>query len=921
MTQKPSDGGSGKGYQIPERKSQEQFSDYRPIPIVDIRTNTIIAFLVFAASLIVYIFTQARTTSFWDSGEYAACMSILGVPHPPGNPFYIIFGRAVIAVFGWFVSHAIIAAFISGLASAFAVMFTYLMTIKLVSMFKISKWDTVFAGVIAAFFTAFSFTFWMNAIEAEVYSGLVFFVNIIIWLILIWVEKSRDFSHQNILLLIVYLFFLGFGVHQTALQVAPAILFIVVYPLIHKSLQDKKFILKFFLYAAMLFIGYVVFDKIGQSRGLDALDKWAFAVIALGILYYELRDVIDRRVWLLGLFLVIVGVSSHLYLMVRAAERPFINEGHPSTWRAFSDYILREQYGDTSMFVRRGNMIQDQYGHHFLRYFGWQWFNVEVLSKWLSIPRQLISFIGNAIILFLGALGGIFHFRRNKHSFSYFASILILTTLVMVFVMNLSSNEVRDRDYFFVVAYNMWAVWLGIGALALVHLTREKSSKAASYAMIGLMVALPTVNFISQYHVHDRSNEFIALDYGLNFLNSLEENAIIFTNGDNDTFPLWYAQAVDDPFARDFEHTHPTRDVYPTPESKAAIATAMEFKTKYLKGIRKDVSVANLSLLNTPWYLRQLRDKEGILFNISDEQIDNLKPIVRPEPVIIPGSPTGPDMSFSINLPPTPSEDPQWRRSENFYRISDQMVWEIIRENFGKRPIYFAVTCESFIGFEQHTRNEGMVARVVHTRGRDQIDIPRLLANIEEIYQYRSIEDPRVYKDDNMIRLVMNYGAAFIRAATHYAEIGNLEKAMRLKERAMIFIDTELKLTDFYVHYYPAANEWDKLNDFIEREIFTHRDGARIYISFILAYLTEKNPERIVEYLKKGFLRYPSEDYFADFALRYALEFERDKEILSLLREVQGNTHYSLNDHISILQMTPAERKQALQEYEDTLDL
>ncbi|MBM4404554.1 MAG: hypothetical protein FJ042_09290, partial [Candidatus Cloacimonetes bacterium] len=556
----------------------------------------------------------------------------------------------------------------------------------------------------------------------------------------------------------------------------------------HKSLQNNRFILKFFLYAAMLVIGYVIFGKVGQNSGLDALDKWAFGAIALGILLYELYDVIDRRVWLIGLFLVIVGVSSHLYLMIRAAERPFINEGHPSTWKAFSDYILRKQYGDTSMFQRRGNMITHQFDYHFLRYFGMQWFNVEMLSKWLSIPGKLISFIGNAIILLLGVFGGMFHYRKNRHSFAYFTAILICTTLLMVFVMNLSSDEVRDRDYFFVVAYNMWAVWLGIGALGLVRLIREKLSQSVSYAMIGLMLALPAVNFISQYHVHDRSNEFIALDYGLNFLNSLEENAIIFTNGDNDTFPLWYAQSVDDPFARDLENIYPAVDIYPTPESGAAKRAAMEYKNKYLKGIRKDVSVANLSLLNTPWYIRQLRDKEGILFNLTDQQIDDLVPFDQPDPLIVPGPAERPDMSFTVEFPAAPSEDALWRRREHYYRVADRMVWEIIRENYGKRPIYFAVTCESYIGLDQHVRNEGMVVRVVHTKGRDQSDIDRLLANIESIYQYRSIEDPSVYKDDNMIRLVMNYGAGFIRAATHYAQTGNLEKAMRLKDRAMIFI-------------------------------------------------------------------------------------------------------------------------------------
>lgn len=178
-----------KEYQKPQAAVRIDDAVLRPQALVSDKTNAIVAWIIFALTLVVYITTQARTMSFWDSGEYATCISILGVPHPPGNPFYIVFGRAIVALFGSFVSHAIIAAFISGLASAFAVMFTYLLTVKLVSMMKITAWEAILAGTVAALYTAFSFTFWMNAIEAEVYSGLVFFVNLILWLTMVWVQK------------------------------------------------------------------------------------------------------------------------------------------------------------------------------------------------------------------------------------------------------------------------------------------------------------------------------------------------------------------------------------------------------------------------------------------------------------------------------------------------------------------------------------------------------------------------------------------------------------------------------------------------------------------------------------------------------------------------------------------------------------
>ncbi|HNU98160.1 MAG TPA: DUF2723 domain-containing protein, partial [Candidatus Syntrophosphaera thermopropionivorans] len=188
-----------KEYKVPEKPPAFDETLLRPQALVPSKTNTIVAWIVFAFALIIYMLTQARSLSFWDSGEYATCISILGVPHPPGNPFYILFGRALVSLFGNIFPHAVIAAFISGLASAFAVMFTYLVTVQLTSMFKIKPWQSMFAGVIAALYTAFSYTFWMNAVEAEVYAGLVFFINLIIWLTLKWVQNSRDFNKQNYL--------------------------------------------------------------------------------------------------------------------------------------------------------------------------------------------------------------------------------------------------------------------------------------------------------------------------------------------------------------------------------------------------------------------------------------------------------------------------------------------------------------------------------------------------------------------------------------------------------------------------------------------------------------------------------------------------------------------------------------------------
>ena len=158
----------------------------RPRPIVNKKVNSIIAFLIFVGTLTVYYLTQARSLSFWDAGEYVTCSSILGVPHPPGNPFYILLGHFITNIFSSS-AHAFVVNILSGIFSALAVMLTYLFTVKLVSMFEENKLFVHLSGFIAAFYIAFTFSFWNNAIEAEVYAGLALTINLIIWLTMVWV--------------------------------------------------------------------------------------------------------------------------------------------------------------------------------------------------------------------------------------------------------------------------------------------------------------------------------------------------------------------------------------------------------------------------------------------------------------------------------------------------------------------------------------------------------------------------------------------------------------------------------------------------------------------------------------------------------------------------------------------------------------
>lgn len=779
-------------------------------------------------------------------------------------------------------------------------------------MFEKNKWMIVLSGLLAALYTAFAYTHWMTSIEAEVNSGMLFFVNLTLWLTLVWVEKSEDFSHQNILLLIVYIFFLGFCVHQTALQTVPAVMFIILYPFIHKAIKEGHFWLKMIIYGVVLIAIYFITDAIGKSIKFPDFNKWMFMLAAAILFYANFRDLIDKKVWLLGIALVGIGLSPHIFLLVRSALRPFINEGYPHNYQLFMDYILRRQYGEISFMVRRASLAT-QYGFHFLRYFGWQWFNAETLSAWTKLPQMFFTVVGNSIVVLLGVLGFFDLAKRNKHAFAYFLSVFVMTTVFFIFILNLSDAEVRDRDYFFVSAFNMWAIWIGIGCLSLIRPLLNK--KIPLYIVTGIMLILPLINLASQYKVHDRSNEYMAVDYGMNFLNSVEENAIIFTNGDNDTFPLWYCQAVYDPAVK--ENIYPAKDVAPTPESIEAMRVAMEFKNRTLKGIRKDVTIANLSLLNTPWYLRQLRDREGVLFDWPDSLLDQLSYTPPPEsgdpyPIInylfkntavdgegfnIAMNSPIPEQSITLNYP----NHPMWR-NEGIFRVSDLAVIKLIQDNYGKRPIYFAVTCESYIGFERYTRNEGMVGRVVSTYGPDQLDINRLLNNTDKVYSYRSIKDKRVYKDDNMRRLIMNYGAAYDRASSYYMQLGDLNLAKKYQDSAFVFITSEFSKAIRKINLQLQSGQIEEAKQ-TTRQALTGKQEELENYTFLVKLWYDKDATMTYDILSAAIKQYPGDYDLAYFIYDVGLEMRTFKRSREMIEQMNPNVGQVMSPYLDSLSM------------------
>ena len=298
------------------------------------KLNRIIGFAMFVISAIVYGMTVAPTTSYWDCGEFITSAYILGVPHPPGAPLFILVGRVFTMIPDWIIADiGLRINVISVLLSALSVMFTYLIIVRLIREFKglpetvDQKMNIYVAGIIGALGFAFTDSHWFNAVEAEVYAVSTFFTAIVVWLILVWSEKAENSISDKILLLIAYFIGLATGAHLLNILAIPTLFLIVYFKKAELNLKT------FILWAAGAGAAFAAIYP-GIVKGIPWLmDEFSFLAIGLGTLgllfavVYTVKN--QQRLWslaLMSVLLICIGYSTYTALYIRSDMQPAINE-------------------------------------------------------------------------------------------------------------------------------------------------------------------------------------------------------------------------------------------------------------------------------------------------------------------------------------------------------------------------------------------------------------------------------------------------------------------------------------------------------------------------------------------------------------------------------------------------------------------
>ncbi len=475
-------------------------------------------------------------------------------------------------------------------------------------------------------------------------------------------------------------------------------------------------------------------------------------------------------------------------------------------------------------------LFKHQLGHQYMRYFKWNFIGRESdiqganyagpLDFLREVPDSLANNRGRnfffGLPLLLGLLGIVIQARRDVNFFSVTALLFVMTGIAIVVYLNTPPIEPRERDYIYAGSFYIFTIWIGFGVLALYdifsRMVKNKKVVATIASVLGL--GIPVLMASQTWDDHDRSDRYFSVDAAKNYLDSCAPNAILFTGGDNDTFPLWYIQEVE--------------------------------------GFRTDVRVVVLSYFNTDWYINQMMrpayDSEPLPFGLSDKHylqggLNDYLPVIE-----------NPNIKGAINaeqfLKLVETEHPQLKIPtsissynsvpskslflsgidtnkikamipENLHgMVQDRMIWNIkgralekkdlavldliINSNWD-RPIYFNNT--SLAGVNLDLRNyvvqEGITYRLLPVQGTTPqegypVNTEVMYDNVMNKFHWRGLNDPSIYYTEDYLGFCLNLRSAFNSLARALIDRGEPEKAAEVLKKCLEVMPNESIPYDYF---------------------------------------------------------------------------------------------------------------------------
>ncbi|KPK88189.1 MAG: hypothetical protein AMS27_00075 [Bacteroides sp. SM23_62_1] len=520
-----------------------------------------------------------------------------------------------------------------------------------------------------------------------------------------------------------------------------------------------------------------------------------------------------------------------------------------------------------------------QVGHMYLRYFMWNFAGRQndlqghgefFKGNWLSGIRfidesrlgpqdHLPAFMNDnkarneyyMLPLLLGIIGLVFHFLRNRKDFWVITLLFLMTGLAIVVYLNQYPFQPRERDYAYAASFYAFTIWIGLGVLAIADTIQKKIPGIIPGLLTFTLtlVVVPGIMAKENRDDHDRSGRYTARDFAWNYLNSCEPNAILFTNGDNDTFPLWYIQEVE--------------------------------------GVRTDIRVCNLSYLGADWYIDQMArkayDSDALPFGMGHDQyimgkrdmvylVDRISGPVRLKDAMdfvrSEDSRTKtlgnirdridyiPAKKFVIEIDTARIFETNTLSRSKADRI-DNMVWELNTEEIYKnglmvydlldnnnweRPIYYAVTVarDLYLNLHNYFQLEGLAYRIVpvyqpSVQGQlGRLDTDLMYNNFINKFRWGGVTDSTVYLDENNLRMLANMRNNFGRLAQVLINEGKKDSAKVVLDRCMEILPHSRVPFDYFmlpvIENYYRIGDTETAGDFVVQLSDVMTEEARFFL-------------------------------------------------------------------------------------------
>jgi len=436
--------------------------------------------------------------------------------------------------------------------------------------------------------------------------------------------------------------------------------------------------------------------------------------------------------------------------------------------------------------------------------------------------------------LIIGLIGAFWHFKRNQKDAGVVGLLFFFTGIAIVLYLNQNPLQPRERDYAYAGSFYAFAIWIGLGVAAIAEWLKPKLSATTGgvLATVICLLAAPVLMAEENWDDHNRSEKTTTRDFAIDYLESCAPNAILFTYGDNDTYPLWYVQEVE--------------------------------------GVRPDVRIVNLSLLGTDWYVRQMKkkvneadglpitmpnekfeqgvrdviyyydyklegnvelknifdvltsDNEGDKVTLQDGSRENILPTKNLKITINPAEVLA-TKTVSSEMKDSIAPAIEWTYNQNYVTKAELAMFDILAHNNWKRPIYFAVTVpsENYIGLQKYLYNEGFAYRLLPLKppvvdstqqAPELLNTQAMYNNVVKKFKWGNMKNAS-YLDPESTRMIATIIKTFNTVAEKLIQEGKTEEAKITLKKALEVVPEKNYLFYFVLHKYYTADLLYKVNE------------------------------------------------------------------------------------------------------------